>query len=98
MYGTVAKLTFLPGAAEKGRREMIDTYKSVKIPGAVASHFYVTDADPNVCYLAVLFDSKESYWANARSPQQDMRYREMRAMLSTDPEWHDGEVIQVFNH
>ncbi len=97
MYGTIAKLTFQPGAAEKARRDMMKAYESVKIPGFVSSHVYVTDANPNVCYLAVLFDSKEAYWANARDPQQDVRYREMRALLATDPEWNDGEVVQSFS-
>ncbi len=96
MYGTIAKLTFLPGATAKARTEMMGNYEDIKIPGAVASYMYQTDADPNVCYLAVLFDSKESYWSNARSSEQDMRYRQMRSLLAADPEWHDGEVIQTF--
>lgn len=96
MYGTIAKLTFLPGTTERGRRELTDKYENVPIPGAIASYLYQTDADPNVCYLAVIFDNKESYWANARSPEQDARYREMRAMSASDPEWHDGEVTQAF--
>ena len=51
------------------------------------------DAELNVYYLTVLFDSRESYRANAESPEQDVRYREMRALLESEPEWHDGQVI-----
>ena len=31
--------------------------------------------------------------ANADSPAQDARYRQFRALLEADPEWHDGEIV-----
>ena len=96
MYGTVAKLTFRSGAREDALRHLTQRYEHERLPGAVASYAYQTDADPDVWYLAVMFDGKESYWANARSPEQNSRFTELRALLATDPEWHDGEVVQVF--
>jgi hypothetical protein len=38
----------------------------------------------------VHFTSKESYLANANSPEQDAFYRRLRACLEADPEWIDG--------
>jgi hypothetical protein len=42
------------------------------------------------------FDSKESYFANAASPEQHASYRRLRELLTDDPEWHDGEVVTAF--
>jgi heme-degrading monooxygenase HmoA len=68
-------------------------YEQVRIPGHVATHLYRSDADPREFYLSVLFESREAYEANARSPEQDARYRQLRQLLEADPEWHDGEVV-----
>jgi hypothetical protein len=43
--------------------------------------------------MAVMFDSKESYFANANSPQQNQEYQNMMKFLAEEPEWHDGEII-----
>ena len=43
----------------------------------------------------VVFESREAYWANAQSPDQNQRYQEMRALMLADPEWHDGEIVDV---
>jgi antibiotic biosynthesis monooxygenase (ABM) superfamily enzyme len=63
------------------------------IPGYVGSSVYRMDADSNELYLAVAFESKDAYFKNANSPEQDARYREMVALLEREPEWHDGEII-----
>jgi len=36
---------------------------------------------------------RETYHANAASPEQHARYLRLRALLTAEPEWHDGEVI-----
>jgi hypothetical protein len=46
--------------------------------------------------LAVVFDSKEAYEANANSPEQHQRYLEYRDLLAADPEWHDGDIVHSF--
>jgi hypothetical protein len=43
--------------------------------------------------MAVVFADKDAYVANAQSPEQDARYQAMRALMESDPEWNDGEVI-----
>jgi hypothetical protein len=31
--------------------------------------------------------------ANAASPEQHARYEQYRALLTAEPEWHDGEIV-----
>jgi hypothetical protein len=31
--------------------------------------------------------------ANAESPEQDKRYRQMLKWLEGEPEWHDGGIV-----
>ena len=92
MYGTVALLRIKPGAEQQLMDEM-KTFEAQRVPGFISSTVYRTDADPQMCYLTVMFESKEAYWENARSPEQDARFQAMRAHLAADPEWHDGEII-----
>lgn len=95
MYGTVARLQLNPGMEEQ-LLEFDHREHTASIPGYIGEYVYRMDADPNVYYLAVVFDSKEAYVKNANSPEQDARYQEMRAMLASDPEWNDGEVVSTY--
>lgn len=92
MYGTVARMRVAPGRDAESAR-FNDGYKDLGIPGLVATYLYRMDADPGEYYLAVVFADRDSYIRNAEDPAQDGRYREMRALLAADPEWHDGEVV-----
>jgi heme-degrading monooxygenase HmoA len=67
-----------------------------RIPGLVREYVYRTDADPNEYFLAVLFESRETYEANATTPEQHARYLQYRELLEADPEWHDGEVVYTY--
>ena len=51
------------------------------------------DSDPTHLILAVLFESKEAYEANASSPEQDERFHKMMALLAGEPQWNDGEIV-----
>lgn len=92
MYGTVARLRVKPGA-EETLMAQLRAYGTLNVPGYQRSYMYRMDNDPVEWYMAVVFDSKESYRANAESPEQDQRYREMLALLEREPEWHDGEIL-----
>ncbi len=92
MYGTVARMRVKPGAESQLQQQMKD-FEAVKVPGFVTTYVYRTDADSNEYYMAVVFDTKDAYWANAKSPEQDVRYREMLESLEGAPEWHDGEIV-----
>ena len=92
MYGTVAKMKVKPGAGDL-LAEFDKQMKDDRPPGMVGVWVYKMDADPDEIFMAVAFQSKEAYWANASSPEQDKRFRRMRELLAADPEWHDGEII-----
>jgi len=74
-------------------RELMDEQIAAHVPGQVVTYVYKLDSDPNDYYIIAVFDSKESYLANAQSPEQDARYRQLREILQEDPKWHDGEII-----
>jgi len=67
--------------------------ESVPVPGVVAVYVYQMDTDSREFYMAVVFESKESYFANANSPEQHQRFLQMMAVLESEPEWHDGNVV-----
>lgn len=94
MYGTIARFRVKPGA-ESQLVQLQHEYEGLTVPGYVKSTVYRMDADPGDYYLVVAFDSKESYVANANSPEQDARYRKMLSLLDGEPQWHDGEIIYV---
>jgi quinol monooxygenase YgiN len=92
MYGTVARMVAKPG----GEAALIDLLRQSdqrKPKGALGDYVYRMDSNPNEFYLVAVFQDKESYLANAESPEQDAEYRKIRALLATDPEWHDGEIV-----
>lgn len=94
MYGTIARIHVQDGKYD----ELVDVmkeYEARQIPGMAMSHVYRADNDPNECWIAVAFHSRESYLANAQSREQHARYEKMRALLTSDPEWHDGAIVAV---
>jgi antibiotic biosynthesis monooxygenase (ABM) superfamily enzyme len=92
MYGTVARFKLLPGKEAELIAET-QGYPDLKIDGFIATAVYRADAGGEEYWLAVVFENKEKYFANADSPEQDARFQRLRALLATDPEWHDGEVL-----
>ncbi len=92
MYGTIARVKIDPAKLEElkalGQRIGV-------APGQVARYVFRMDADPGELFLIAIFESRETYWANAQSPEQAQRYQEMRALMVADPEWHDGEIVDV---
>jgi hypothetical protein len=61
--------------------------------GWVSTSIYRADADPNLLWVVVMFESREAYHANAATPTQDHLYRQMLSGLEEPPTWHDGEII-----
>lgn len=94
MYGTVARMRAKPGA-EAQLAEQMRIFEQAHVEGAIGSYVYRMDNDPSEYYLAVIFSDKDAYVANANSPEQDARYRELLAYLEGPPEWHDGEIVYV---
>ncbi len=92
MYGTVARLKLQPGKEAEVMEEM-KGYDSLNIDGFVATAVYRADSGDDEYWLAVIFENKEKYRANAESPEQDARFQKLAALMAAEPEWHDGEVI-----
>jgi heme-degrading monooxygenase HmoA len=96
-YGPIARLKVKEGKADElmALNAADDSELAGKLKGYNGAYVLQSDNDPNELYLTVVFNSKEDYQANARSPEQDQRYQKMRALLDADPEWHDGEWIYM---
>ena len=94
MYGTIARFHLRPGT-EESLKQRLREFQAAQVPGEIGEYVYRTDEDPNEYYLAVAFTDKESYMANADSPEQDARYRELAKLFKDQPEWHDGEIVYV---
>jgi quinol monooxygenase YgiN len=92
MYGTICRFMVKPGM-ESQFSALSQEFDNANISGAVGEYIYRMDNNLNEYYMAVIFDSEEAYKRNAASPDQDARYRKFRALLSADPEWHDGAII-----
>jgi hypothetical protein len=92
MYGTVARFRVKAGMESQLQQEM-KSYENLNVDGMVSSTVYRLDAGSNQYMMAVVFRDRDSYMKNADSPEQGQRYERFRALLESDPEWNDGEVI-----
>jgi antibiotic biosynthesis monooxygenase (ABM) superfamily enzyme len=95
MYGTVARTNVKP----ENRAKMAEVMEAQRpsatiVPGYVGGYvLYENDSDTG--WLFAIFEDRESYDKNADSPEQDSRYKEVRALMEDDPEWHDGEIVSL---
>jgi hypothetical protein len=89
MYGTIAKLKAKDGVVEHIRKMEAQRHPM----GYMGTFIYQSDNDPHEIWMIAMYDSKESYWANAKSSEQDREYFELRKLLLAEPEWHDGEIV-----
>jgi hypothetical protein len=92
MYGTVARLKVRPGLDGQLMEHMAQ-YDTQLPAGGIASAVFKADSGDGTYWLAVIFDTEESYRSNAAAPEQNARYQELRSFLESDPEWNDGEVV-----
>lgn len=92
MYGTVARIHIKPGMEQQF--EAVSREISMgRSPGQVGVYVYQMDSDSHEFYLAVMFESREAYVANAESAEQHSRFMKLMTVLDSEPEWHDGEII-----
>ena len=92
MYGTIARIN-----VRKDRlREFFalgkewDDRERKRAIGYLGAELLWEDRAEGCACLIVHFSSRESYLANANSPEQDAFYRRLRDCLEADPEWIDG--------
>ena len=91
MYGTIARFRIKPGVKDDFIKAM-DSFGEAAIPGWLADYYFQMDGDSEEFYLVAIFKDKETYLANADSPEQHERYLVFRSFLADDPEWHDGFI------
>ncbi len=95
MYGTIGRLCIkhgMEGQFKQILQSQASAFESGQVAGFVASYTYRMDADRSEYYIVAVFESREAYWANAQSTEQDARYRQWLPLLDGEPEWHDGEI------
>jgi heme-degrading monooxygenase HmoA len=94
MFGTIAKLKFKPGSFEK-MQETMSAREAQEAKGFVSTTVYRSQSEPDVVWLAVVFEDEASYRANAADPRTDEMAGKMRELMAAAPEWNDGEVVSV---
>ncbi len=95
MFGSVFHLRPQPGHEQQVLESFSrwDTERRPKAPGAIQSTVFRT-VNGSGDYIGVaVFASREACEQNARDPEQDRWYRDLRAHLSADPVWEDGDVL-----
>ncbi len=92
MYGSVARLRLKPGA-EARMQELSKEFEEARVPGYVSELVFKLDSGSDEYMLAIVFESKEAYLANANDPAQQARYAQYAELMAAAPEWNDGEVV-----
>lgn len=97
MYGTVARMQVRPGqeAVMKSLQEKWLRERQPAVPGFIADYVLKSERVPGEWIVVAVFDSEEHYRKNAADPQQHRQYEELRALLTSDPEWNDGEIHSI---
>jgi heme-degrading monooxygenase HmoA len=91
MYGSVSRWRVKEGQQQEFEK-LFGEVASQLPPGGRTLLVLHSEADSQEYWTAGCFDSKEAYTANSNTPEQDDRFRRLRALLVSDPEWHDGEI------
>ncbi len=97
MFGTIYRMRVKSGqeqAIEELSRRW-DRKRRPHVTGYLGEYLLRPKGDSNEIWGLVIFDSEANYRKNAEDPEQDRWYREWRALLEEDLEWHDGEVSVV---
>jgi len=95
MFGTIALLKPRAGT-EAQVTALFDQWwaeRAPRVKGAVSSTLYRNLNNPAELMLAVVFDSRENYEANANDPAQGEWYGKLAALLEGEPRWIDGDVL-----
>ena len=101
MYGTIMRARVKAGHRETLEKLMSEQdSREQQLPGFHSYDVAWEDKDPDRLVVVVRFTDKESYVANAESPDQDAEYRRMAEHLEGEPEWidvqwgaHVGEAV-----
>jgi len=90
MYGTVARIRVKPENRQR-LREVFARQNSDPVAGFETA-YVLWENDGDAGWMFAAFDDRETYERNADDPAQHERYLEYRALMESEPEWHDGEI------
>ena len=93
MYGTIVKLRLKDGVTDEQVAELTTAMRDDPPPSSVAVIVYRNSEDPRTLWIAGCFESRDAYFANAATPEQNARFERVSALTEGTPEWHDGDVI-----
>lgn len=97
MYGALARYHPQPGqeraVGELGRRWLRE--RAPDALGFVAEYVLRPDDRPGEILALAIFNSKVTYRQNAADRRQDHWYRQLRELLTADPEWTAGEIVAL---
>ena len=92
MYGSVARWRVKEGSEREFEQLVAEV--TAEIPaGSRGMFLYRADADPREYWVASSWESKDAYTSNSGTPEQNERFRRLRELMDSDPEWHDGEIV-----
>jgi len=92
VFGTIARSRLKEGVSVEQLKALFADADDQRA-GAVALLVYQSADDPRDVWIASAFESRETYFKNADSPEQNARFERMRALVEGQPEWHDGNVL-----
>lgn len=95
MYGTVARISPIPGREQEiiSLFEDWDRTRAPQARGYRSAYLFRPENRPQEMIMVAVFDDKETYMANAADPAQDAWYRRLRALLTADPQWEDVDCL-----
>ena len=92
MYGSVSRWRVKEGKQDE-LEQLAAEVMNDRAPGSRAVYMYRSDGDPREYWVAGVWESREAYTSNSSTPEQNARFGRLRALLESDPEWHDGEIV-----
>ncbi len=98
MFGTIATMRAKPGHEDQllALLEEWGRDRGSRIAGPIRVYVARSEREPGVLLNTALFESRESYEANANDPEQDAWYQRMVEHCVVPPEWHDHEVLLAY--
>ena len=96
MFGTVARIKVKPGMDE-ALSELGATLarQEFERSGQLTEMIFKLENCPGEYLIVAAFPDRETYFANAEHPNTINNYARMRELLVADPEWNDGEIVDM---
>ena len=96
MYGTVSRFRIKPGSEEELLAVTRD-FGANPPPGFVGAYLYRLNSGGDEYITAAAFSDKATYERNSNEPRQQAWFARMSELMVGDPQWSDGEIIDVMS-